>query len=188
MVGRNRYFFRAAAEPSRLGGGLEAWKGFYSSIRPAHRQLMVNVNVCTTAFYIPGNLARAMMDFQNSSSGARMEVFCKSVRIKTTHLGYRKTVKKLVRHTARTYSFDTPEYGRVNVEEYFRRSKFTYDSVRSYFLNIPPLKNTTFDCSTLTCSSSTLVDRRQTTCLQKFAKYFRTNHSVENSRMIIPLQ
>ena len=136
MVGRNRYFFRAAAEPSRLGGGLEAWKGFYSSIRPAHKQLMVNVNVCTTAFYIPGNLARAMMDFQASSFGARMEVFCKSVRIKTTHLGYRKTVKKLVRHTARTYSFDTPEYGRVNVEEYFRRSKFTCDSIRSYLLNI----------------------------------------------------
>ncbi|KAH0831190.1 hypothetical protein J3R83DRAFT_13768 [Lanmaoa asiatica] len=121
MVGRNRYFFRAAAAPSRLGGGLEAWKGFYSSIRPAHKQLMVNVNVCTTAFYVPGNLARAMVEFRDSSFGARMEVFCKSVRIKTTHLGYRKTVKKLARHNAKTYTFDTPEYGRVSVEEYFKR-------------------------------------------------------------------
>lgn len=134
MVGRNRYFFRAAAEPVNMGGGLEAWKGFYSSVRPAYKQLMVNVNVCTTAFYIPGNLARAMMDFRNSSFGARMEGFCKGVRIKTTHLGHRKSVKKLARQNARTYSFDTPEYGRVTVEEYFKRSKFTCNSVQSHSL------------------------------------------------------
>ncbi|KAG9307964.1 ribonuclease H-like domain-containing protein [Chiua virens] len=121
MVGRNRYFFRAAAQPVSLGGGLEAWKGFYSSVRPAHKQLMVNVNVCTTAFYTPGSLARAMTEFQNSSFGARMEVFCKSVRIKTTHLGYKKTVKKLARHNAKTYKFETPEYGLVSVEAYFKR-------------------------------------------------------------------
>lgn len=44
MVGRNRFFFPTAAQPFSLGGGLEAWKGFYSSVRPAHNQLMVNVN------------------------------------------------------------------------------------------------------------------------------------------------
>jgi len=44
MVGRNRFFFATALAPSDLGGGLEAWKGFYSSIRPSHNQLMVNVN------------------------------------------------------------------------------------------------------------------------------------------------
>lgn len=44
MVGRNRFFFRAAAQPFSLGGGLEAWKGFYSSVRPSHKELLVNVN------------------------------------------------------------------------------------------------------------------------------------------------
>lgn len=44
MVGRNKFFFRSAQQPMSLGGGLEAWKGFYSSVRPAHNQLMVNVN------------------------------------------------------------------------------------------------------------------------------------------------
>jgi len=44
MVGRNRFFFRSPGESISLGGGLEAWKGFYSSVRPAHNQLMVNVN------------------------------------------------------------------------------------------------------------------------------------------------
>ncbi|KAF9224760.1 Piwi-domain-containing protein [Gyrodon lividus] len=121
MVGRNRYFFRSAAQPYRLGGGLEAWKGFYSSVRPAHKQLMVNVNVCTTAFYVPGNLAVAMMEFRDCSFGARMDAFCRSVRVKTTHLGYRKSVKKLAHHTAKTYAFDTPEYGRITVQDYFKR-------------------------------------------------------------------
>lgn len=51
LVGRNRFFFPTAMQPQSLGGGLEAWRGFYSSVRPAFKQLMVNVNVCTTAFY-----------------------------------------------------------------------------------------------------------------------------------------
>lgn len=44
LVGRNRYFFKSAMEPFSLGGSLEAWRGFYSSVRPAHYQLMINVN------------------------------------------------------------------------------------------------------------------------------------------------
>ena len=44
LVGRNRFFFKNAMPPVSLGGGLEAWKGFYSSVRPTHNQLMVNVN------------------------------------------------------------------------------------------------------------------------------------------------
>ncbi|KAL0948418.1 hypothetical protein HGRIS_010999 [Hohenbuehelia grisea] len=122
MVGRNRFFFRSAMTPASLGGGLEAWKGFYTSVRPAHNQLMVNVNVCTTAFYTPGNLADAMMSFRNSSFGARPNVFVKGVRIKTAHLGYRKTVKSLSNKTARTYSFDCAEFGgQITVEKYFQK-------------------------------------------------------------------
>ncbi|KAF8065231.1 argonaute-like protein [Lyophyllum atratum] len=120
MVGRNRFFFPSGT-PASLGGGLEAWKGFYSSVRPSHNQLMVNVNVCTTAFYIPGSLARAMMDFRNSSFGARVNVFVKGVRIKTTHLGYRKTVKSLAPFNARQHTFESAEFGKVSVEVYFKR-------------------------------------------------------------------
>jgi len=48
LVGRNRFFFKSAMQPFSLGGGLEAWKGFYSSVRPTHKQLMVNVNGMST--------------------------------------------------------------------------------------------------------------------------------------------
>ncbi|KAJ7704396.1 argonaute-like protein [Mycena rosella] len=121
MVGRNRFFFPSASErPVSLGGGLEAWRGFYSSVRPAHKQLMVNVNVCTTAFYTPGNLARAMEDFRNSSFGARPNAFVKGVRIKTRHLGYKKTVKSVFNKSARQHKFDCAEFGGlITVEQYF---------------------------------------------------------------------
>lgn len=130
MVGRNKFFHPSAAEPPfPLGGGLEAWRGFYSSVRPTHSQLMVNVNVCTTAFYKPGNLAERLQEFQNASFGARANAFAKSVRVKTSHLGYVKTVKAVSNHTAQTYKFDTSEYGSVTVEQYFQRSTYRISSL-----------------------------------------------------------
>jgi len=83
---------------------------------------MVNVNACTTAFYQPQNLAVAMMQFQESSFGAQVSTFVRGVRIKTTHLGYKKTVKKLARANARQQKFESSEYGMVSVEDYFKRS------------------------------------------------------------------
>lgn len=107
-----------------LGGGLEAWKGFYSSVRPAFKQLMVNVNVCTTAFYVPGNLATSMAAFSEASFGAKINGFVKGIRVRATHLGYCKTVKAVSKHTSRTYKFKCDEMGgrQVTVEEYFRQS------------------------------------------------------------------
>lgn len=125
MVGRNRFFFRSGGvRPVSLGGGLEAWKGFYSSVRPAWKQLMVNVNACTTAFYQPRNLAVAMIEFEQSSFGAQAATFVRGVRVKTTHLGYKKTVKKLARTTARLHKFDSGDFGTVTVEQYFKKSTF----------------------------------------------------------------
>jgi hypothetical protein len=126
MVGRNRFFFPSAATPVPLGGGLEAWKGFYSSVRPAFKQLMVNVNVCTTAFYTPSNLADAMIAFRSASFGARVNAFVKGVRVRTTHLGYKKGVKRLANVTPRQYKFDCSEFGgEITVEQYFKRSQLT---------------------------------------------------------------
>ncbi|KAJ7052794.1 argonaute-like protein [Mycena amicta] len=123
QIGRNRFFFPADDQPVSLGGGLEAFRGFYSSVRPAHNQLMVNLNVCTTAFYKAGNLARAMTEFRDSSFGARPAAFVKGVRVKTAHLGYKKTVKKISEKTAKTHIFACAELNneRVSVEQYFKR-------------------------------------------------------------------
>ncbi|KAI0926490.1 hypothetical protein AcV7_005414 [Taiwanofungus camphoratus] len=122
MISRNKFFHASPQYPPfPLGGGLEAWRGFYSSVRPAHKQLMVNVNVCTTAFYTPGNLAHRMKEFEQASFGARPTAYAKGVRVKTTHLGYTKTVKTVAKVNARQHKFPAEEYGEVTVEQYFLR-------------------------------------------------------------------
>lgn len=124
MVGRNKFFHPSPTEPPvSLGGGLQAWRGFYASVRPAHRQLMVNVNVCTTAFYTPGNLAEKMQEFLNASYNARPNAFARGVRVRTTHLGYRKTVKKVHHALPSQHRFKSEDYGEVTVEQYFKKSK-----------------------------------------------------------------
>lgn len=123
MVGRNRFFFPSASPPFPLGGGLEAWRGFYSSVRPSFNQLMVNVNVCATAFYSEANLAEAIIVFEQASFGARISAFVQRLRVRTKHLGHQKTVKRIAKLNAKQHRFEAQELGgMVTVEEYFRRS------------------------------------------------------------------
>ncbi|KAF5392022.1 hypothetical protein D9757_003266 [Collybiopsis confluens] len=122
VVGRNKFFFPGPNTPATsLGGGVEALRGFYSSVRPSFNQLMVNVNVCTTAFYSEQNLADALMSFMQSSFGGRPTAFVKGVRIRTKHLGYKKTVKSVADKTPRQHKFDSEEFGEIDVETYFLR-------------------------------------------------------------------
>ena len=50
-VGQNKYFFPSSSEHHTLSLGVEAFRGFFMSVRPMYKQLMVNANVATTAFY-----------------------------------------------------------------------------------------------------------------------------------------
>jgi eukaryotic translation initiation factor 2C len=64
-----------------------------------------------------------MTEFRNSSFGARPNVFVKGVRVKTQHLGYKKTVKTLSNLNAKQHSFDAADLGgKVTVETYFKKS------------------------------------------------------------------
>jgi hypothetical protein len=125
-VGKNRYFF-PSQERFELALGIEGVKGFFTSARPAYNELMVNVGVCMTAFYKPGNLADAIMAFQRSSDGAMLQRFSQKLKVTTTHLGYKqkKPIKKIMPTSARRTFFPCEEYnGKISVEEYFKRSSF----------------------------------------------------------------
>lgn len=121
-VGKNRYFFPTSAQKVSLGPGVEAWQGFYASVRPTYRELMVNVNVCMTAFVEPGNLGDALLSFSRNSRGA-MPTLPKGmarVKVRTQHLGYTKPIKKVGTTSARNTKFDCAELGGVvSVETYF---------------------------------------------------------------------
>ncbi|RDB21860.1 Protein argonaute 1B [Hypsizygus marmoreus] len=135
-VGKNRYFFPTAQRVS-LGPGVEAVQGFYTSVRPTYKQLMVNVNVCMTAFIEPGNLADALLAFQRNSRGA-MPTLPKSMsrlRIRTQHLGHKKAVKRIGTTSARITKFDCPELGgTVSVEQYFLKK---YNRKLKYPADLP---------------------------------------------------
>lgn len=105
---------------------------------------MVNVNACTTAFYKPQNLAVALIEFLDATWGARYilsmwlnlyttnlsfyhraDAFVSGCRVKTLHLGYKKTVKKCAKVNARQHRFQCDELGgMVSVADYFARSMY----------------------------------------------------------------
>ncbi|KAG2034653.1 Piwi domain-containing protein [Suillus americanus] len=122
-VGKNRYFF-PSQERFDLALGIVGVKGFFTSARPAYNELMVNVGVCMTAFYKPGNLADAIMAFQQSSDGAMLQRFTQKLKVTTGHLGYKqkKPIKKIMSTSARRTFFHCEEYhGKISVEEYFKK-------------------------------------------------------------------
>ena len=129
-VGKNRYFFPSSGQRLELSTGVEAWRGFFMSARPVYKELMVNVGVCMTAFYKPGNLAQAMMEFQSKSQGAMLRRFAQKLKVTTSHLGYTQTkpLKDIMSTTAKTAVFQCDEFNaKLSVQEYFKRS--TYDAL-----------------------------------------------------------
>ncbi len=126
-VGKNRHFF-TPEERRMIGPGVEAWRGFYSSIRPVYKNLMVNVNVCMTAFVEGRNLGDAIRDFQYGSRGGFPDLkfmFGKSnVKIRTLHNGYKKPLKAIGHQTAAQQTF-LEDGKQTTVANWFRRSEIS---------------------------------------------------------------
>lgn len=121
-----RYFFSASSGHKALSPGIEAWRGFFVSVRPMYKQLMVNVNVCMTAFFTPGNLATAMKEFERQTGDYMPKAFVQKVKVATTHLGYtrKKAILRITNQLPSEARFECQELGgMVTVEEYFSRSE-----------------------------------------------------------------
>ena len=126
-VSRNKYFFpSSSSEHDRLSLGVEAVRGFFISARRAYKQLLANVNVCYTAFYAPGNLAKRMDEFREHTGRAMPESFARGLKVSTAHLGYARTyiVRGIMTgKTARQERFHCEEFGgAISVEQFFKRS------------------------------------------------------------------
>ena len=77
------FHFPREFERYPLDLGLEACLGFYISVRPTYQQLMVNINTRMAAFYVPGNLAEAILAF----GGELPPWFVKKLQVVTTYRG-----------------------------------------------------------------------------------------------------
>ena len=101
------------------------------SVRPHFRQLMVNINAAMAAFYIPGNLAEAMLAF-DQQTGTYPPAFFEKLKVVTTHLGYtqKKTILRIMGDSPRNQKFECDEYGgQISVENYFKRSEFGFSLI-----------------------------------------------------------
>lgn len=96
-IGASKTFsMSGSADKMDLGRGLDAVRGFFTSVRAATNRILVNVNVSHGAFYQEGQLTRLMVAFglRYDDRGMRsLEKFLKRVRVRTTHLKV-KTNKK----------------------------------------------------------------------------------------------
>ncbi|EAU83532.1 QDE2 protein [Coprinopsis cinerea okayama7 len=125
-VGKNKYFFPSDLTPKLNIGhpGLFARQGFFVSVRPAFRQLVVNVNACMTAFVEPGNLAQRLLEFRRHSGTMPTlpKAMIKSIKVKTLHLKHKKKLNDIGTTTARATYFQCEEFGgKISVEQFFRK-------------------------------------------------------------------
>lgn len=75
-----------------LGGGLEAIRGYFASVRTSVNRILVNVNVATGAFYRSGALLDVMKDFtggpppSNAMQYRRLATFVRKLRFETNYI------------------------------------------------------------------------------------------------------
>jgi eukaryotic translation initiation factor 2C len=98
-IGHNRHFstdrVRFAHNVRSLGGGLEALRGFFQSVRPATGRLLLNVNVSHSVFLTPGRLVE-VFGVLGSGDPKRLADKIRYKRVKLLHLPEKKTNAGLV--------------------------------------------------------------------------------------------
>jgi hypothetical protein len=92
FVGQNRHFRLGQDNSSPLGGGLNAVRGFFHSVRPSTGRLLLNLNVSAAAFYQAGPLHKlaALFDPKNRyytdpARAVQLDNFLRNLRVRTTH-------------------------------------------------------------------------------------------------------
>ena len=141
VAGSKFFPLLGGANQHDLRGGLIALRGYYTSVRTSTLRVILNVNVCTAAFYQPGSLLDLLRHYRKQNNPKpdlpmhMVENFVKRLRVETSHIRDEnnkpvrkvKTVvgfaKKPLWGSATQVRFDTDEYGTVSVENYFLRRK-----------------------------------------------------------------
>ena len=132
-------FFPDHIEPRPIGGGIELWRGFFQSVRPAIGRMLINVDTSTGVMYRSGNIIDLALDFFGMSGTPnalsshhglpdrerlRLSQFISGIKVTTPHNvqnpDRRRLVKKLTRDSARDHTFETGDGQMLTVLEYFR--------------------------------------------------------------------
>ncbi|ORX97093.1 Piwi domain-domain-containing protein [Clohesyomyces aquaticus] len=94
-AGGNKFYpfgQHAKVQKTDLGTGLEALRGYFSSVRTSINRILVNVNVATGAFYKSGPLLDILKDvnngigMRNESEHKRVATFVRKLRFETNYI------------------------------------------------------------------------------------------------------
>ncbi|KAJ1918058.1 hypothetical protein H4219_002838 [Mycoemilia scoparia] len=132
--------FYMSSQKGDLGGGVEAYSGFYQSIRPAEQGLILNLDTTSTAFYKPGYLLNNLLEIVGGNHPnvltelkpkdvAQINGYLKGLSVTTkvgdNFIGYFK-LKGIVPDSASKHTFDWKGHDgnqpsrRISVQEYFK--------------------------------------------------------------------
>ncbi|KXT11410.1 hypothetical protein AC579_9874 [Pseudocercospora musae] len=121
-VGQNKFYpyhHHPGMELSDLGGGLQALRGYYSSIRPAVNRLLVNLNVTAGAFYRPAPLLE-LCDETRIGNLDQLEVFIRMLKVDATYTKdgqqkpFRIKMKTIVGFAKATDKIQVQRFGNAN--------------------------------------------------------------------------
>ncbi|THH18233.1 hypothetical protein EW146_g2726 [Bondarzewia mesenterica] len=136
-----RSFF-TPTETQDIGSGIVLWRGYFQSVRPSPRQMLINIDISTGAMYKPGPLLALCLAFLNQNNPnalapknkfpererIRLQRFVSTMRVvanypqkgATRPSGYPRTLKRLTKDGARDLSFEVEGGRMMTVAEYFQ--------------------------------------------------------------------
>ncbi|ESK90827.1 argonaute-like protein [Moniliophthora roreri MCA 2997] len=137
-----RSFFPGKERVS-VGHGLELWRGYFQSIRPALDHVILNVDITTGMFFKPGPFINLALEFFGKTSSnpnilspqsglpdrerLRLQRFISGIRVKVPAADPRSqtknriiVVQRLSREGARNIRFTNRDNNETNVADYYR--------------------------------------------------------------------
>jgi hypothetical protein len=121
-----------------IGGGVEIWQGYFQSIRPTPRRMMVNIDLHATTFYESGSLLQLVVKLLGKSSvedirmgineidHTKLERYLKNLKIYPTHRGEnaprrRLRITKLTNTSASNIKFEV-DGQQIDIATYFNNT------------------------------------------------------------------
>ena len=126
------------SETWNIGGGIELWRGYFQSLRPAIGRMLINVDISTGHMYKPGPLIDLALAHLNpllnrpdalaprrgfpERERMRLQRFIKGLKITTSHGRQglrRRVVNKLSKEGATDLTFELDNGQQTTVADYF---------------------------------------------------------------------
>ncbi|KIM57915.1 hypothetical protein SCLCIDRAFT_28441 [Scleroderma citrinum Foug A] len=120
-------FFTKEAGFRRLGGGLDLWKRCYQNVRPAHKQLLINVDVTAGALkdvalsVLDKNDVHVLRLDPSSPEFHKLKSFFKNASVTFEHIKSRKEIMDIIPR-AGYYEFKKEDTRGMAVQQYYRKT------------------------------------------------------------------